>query len=152
MEIDYEGIKGRVKDLPKVTHGEQSVMKLEATVEGPTKQDLRKIRPFTSASLRIPKELGNEATTVLRCLFDCFDRQKAVQVGLFSDLVWGFQQSNHAPALTIKGLEDLEKNGYLFFMYKDNSKARISDSNIMNAYVVYEDKLLDMVYEPLDEK
>ena len=144
----------KIIDLPKVKPGKRdaSVMKLQATIEGPTKQELRRIRPYTAACLHIPADLIEPAQLVLKCLFDCFEKQQSVEEGLVGDLIWGFSQTGVPPQATILGLDCLQRAGYIRLQAKDNAYITLQSDRATVAFVRYQPKLLEMVYEPLKEK
>lgn len=123
----------------------KSMMTLEATVD-PTPQELRKLRPYEGACLRIPGHLPMEAQEVLKHLFDCFDRRGEIKEGLIGDLIWGFSQSGINPTLTINGIIHLSKSGYVKFKSKDNQYVGFDSDKIESAWVEYQPKLLEMVY------
>lgn len=148
MKIVSDGEKSELKKTPLIRPDKAAtVMNLEATVEGPVKQELRTLRPFSAACLRIPPKVSNETQIVMQALFDCFERAGAVEEGLIGDLLWGFQQCGIAPDLTIRGLQDMSKYGYVKFQAKDNSFVDFSSDAITGAFVRYQPPLLDMVYE-----
>jgi hypothetical protein len=66
-------------------------------------------------------------------------------------LVWGFAQADSEiplpPALTVAGLAELERLGYIKFQAKDNSWTTMQSDAIEGAWVRYQPKLLELVYE-----
>lgn len=123
-------------------------MAIEATVEN-NPQPLRKLRSYFASQLLIPNHLKLEAQIVLRALFDCFDKHKVVNEGLIGDLVWGFEQVTPpiTRQCTVIGLIDLERGGFIKFQAPDNSYVTFESDLITKAWVRYQPKLLDMVYE-----
>jgi hypothetical protein len=154
MSIKELGLEGEYRHLDTSIRPEDSkatsVMSLEATVDVKP-QELKKIKPFTALRLSAPVGLKFEAQLVLDTLFACFSKQGHVQEGLIGDLVWGFAQADSdiplPPALTVAGLAELEKLGYIKFQAKDNSWTNMQNDNIETAWVRYQSKLLDLVYE-----
>lgn len=120
-------------------------------------QLLRPLRPFPLMELQIPPSLPTEAQIVLKLLFDCFDKHKVVAEGLIGDLMWGFAQAVFPPplthvneGLTYTGLCQLEREGYVKFQAKDGAYLGPGDEQIGGAWVRYQPKLLDMVYQGRD--
>ena len=147
-DINVDGKKGKLLNLPTVKNApDSSVMKLEATIENPGKQKLKKIRPFEACCLRIPGGMPTEGQMVLKCLFDIFEKHGSVQEGQVKDLIWGFQQSAVHPGQTIKGLQDLMKAGYISLEAPDNTPTDFSSDLVVEAFVRYKRPLLEMVYE-----
>jgi len=143
----------RVKDVkhldsraPEGAKQDASVMTMEATVDA-TPQPLKKVRPYSVIAKTIPGSLPNEAQIVLHNLFSCFDRQKRIDEGLIGDLIWGFQQAGTSPALTLTGLRHLNEAGYVKFQAPDNTYVNIMDDKATKAWIRYQPKLLEMVYE-----
>ena len=156
MDINVDGKKGKFKKLdstpPPGAKRSKSVMTMEAIVDT-TMQPLRAIRPFAAACLYIPSNLSNDGQTVLRCLFDCFDKANEVKEGKIDDFVWGFAQSGHDPRRTVGGLNELRLHGYVKFQAPDNSYVGFDSAKIEDAWIRYQPKLLDMVYqEPVTVK
>lgn len=118
----------------------------EVTVEN-NPQELRTIRPCFRAAREIPTLLPEEAQIVLRLLFDCFERQSRVAEGLIGDLIWGFQQCGFPAELTFNGLMQLEKYGYIRFQAKDGQFINHTSDKMESAWIRYEKKLKDLVYE-----
>lgn len=110
-------------------------------------QELRKLRPFSSATKQIPSTLKPEAQIVLNAIFSCFDRQKSVQEGLIDDLVWGFEQAGIPGPCTVIGLKFLAADDYIKFQAPDNQFVEMTKENIAKLSVRYTPKLLNMVYE-----
>ena len=150
MDINVDGTKGKFKKLdstpPPGAKPSKSVMTMEAIVDT-TMQPLRKIRPYAAACLHIPGNLSEQAQMTLHALFDCFEKQQNVEEGLIGDLIWGFQQSNIPPEVTIQGLQVLALGGYVKFQAPDNTYVDFSSDKIEKAWVRYQPKLLEMVYE-----
>lgn len=119
---------------------------IEAIVENKP-QPLRKIRPFHTATKQVPSSLPSEAKIVLMALFDCFDKQKSVKEGLVDDLVWGFKQARLPSQLTANGLMQLMKLGYIKFQAPDGGYIDFASDRIKRAWIRYQPKLLEMVYE-----
>lgn len=143
----------RIKDVkhldstpPEGAKPATSVMTLEAEVDA-TPQPLKTIRPYAVTQKEVPGSIAHEGQIVLHSLFACFDRQKSVQEGLIGDLIWGFAQAGIPPQLTLVGLKILEKNGYVKFQAPDHSYVDLNSDKIESAWVRYQKKLLDMVYE-----
>lgn len=117
-----------------------------------TKQLLRTIRPFTLMVITMPPGLPTPASEVLRRLFRCFAKDKSVSEGLIGDMMWGF---SHATAeeiaipaeLTWAGLCQLRDQGYVTFQGKDGALIDSQSDQIGSAWVRYQPKLLEMVYE-----
>lgn len=121
---------------------------MEAVVENKP-QELRKLRSFFASSLLIPGNISTQAQIVLRALFDCFEKQGAVKEGLIGDMIWGFEQ-NTPPIpqnLTTDGLQELARHGYVKFQAKDGSFVGFESDKITGAWIRYQPKLLEMVYE-----
>lgn len=145
------------KDAEKI-FDENSVPE-EATIKGApfilsaevdmTPQPLRKIRPAYRARAAINPLLPDIAKIVISLLFDCFERQGNVQEGLIGDVLWGFEQPVNGlpPEVTFHGLNQLRLFGYLKFQAPDGSFIGPESGMIGKAWVRYEPKLLEMVYE-----
>jgi len=123
-----------------------SVMTMEAVVDVKP-QELRQLRPFFTASRDIPKTLPPEAQIVLQALMSCFEKQKRVEEGFVEDFVWGFEQGQIPRGCTIRGLRYLAKYEYIKFQAPDNTLLEINSTHIMSAWVRYQPKLLDLIYE-----
>lgn len=143
----------RIKDVkhldstpPEDAKPATSVMTLEAEVDA-TPQQLKIVRPYAVTQKEVPGNIAHEGQIVLHSLFACFDRQKSVQEGLIGDLVWGFSQAGIPPALTLVGLRILEKNGYVKFQAPDQSFVELNSDQSEKAWIRYQPKLLDLVYE-----
>lgn len=123
-----------------------SVMTMEVTVDV-KKQELKQVREFSAMVNRVPVTLIPEAQIVLQALFDCFSRAGSVEEGIVADLGWGFSQCGIPPQCTAVGLKELEKQGYIKFQAPDNVFIDCLSDKIDEAWVRYQKKLLDMVYE-----
>lgn len=110
-------------------------------------QLLKKLRPYGRAVAAIPGLLPDEAQIVLRMLFDCFEKAGTVSEGLIGDLMWGFQQCGVSPELTYNGLMSLESFGYIKFQAKDGAYTGKGSDKLESAWVRYQPKLMEMVYE-----
>jgi hypothetical protein len=149
--INVLGRPGRFKKLrsvPPAGAKAKSVMTLEARVEN-RPQELRKLRSSFALNLSIPGYLSDQAQIVLKLLFECFHKANSVQEGLIGDLIWGFAQ-NKPPIpqeLTIDGLRALELAGYVKFQAKDGSFVSFDSDKVTGAFVRYQPKLMDLVYE-----
>ena len=135
----------KVETSPKT----RSVMNLEVTVDDYKPQALRKLRPYAVMSLHTPPNLSAEATIVLQLLFTCFEKANAVSEGLIGDMLWGFAQVDPPvpPELTLNGLKQLAKLGYVKFQAPDNSYTDLRSDQATSAWIRYQPKLLDLVYE-----
>lgn len=111
------------------------------------KQTLRHMKPFSKMIDSVPTTLPQEAQVTLRALCDCFEKAHAVKEGIIEDLLWGFEQCGIPRKLTAKGLDDLEKAGYLFFQAPNNTMITFEAARIHECWVRYQPKLLDMLYE-----
>ena len=149
--MDNRDITEKFKHLdskpPEGTTPPASVMTLEAQVEN-NPQPLLKIRPYYETSKEVPGALAPEAQLVLHALLSCFEKQKDVQEGLIGDLVWGFEQAGIPKEASVIGLDRLAVAGYVKFQAPDNTFIDFSADAISKAWVRYQPKLLDMVYEP----
>lgn len=127
----------------------RSVMNLEVTVDDYKPQALRKLRPYAIMSLHAPSTLPAEAIIVLQLLFTCFEKAKAVSEGLIGDMLWGFAQVQPPvpPELTLNGLKQLAKLGYVKFQAPDNTFVDLASDQASSAWIRYQPKLLDLVYE-----
>jgi hypothetical protein len=126
-----------------------NVFTTEAVVDT-TPQPLRTLRPFVASCLQIPATAPTVAQDVLVALFDCFAKQSEVKEGLIGDILWGFEQSGVPGELTARGLIHLEKAGYIKFQAPDGAFVKFEDDRAVSAWIRYQPKLLDMVYnEPI---
>lgn len=150
IKDDKLGIDGVFKkhDTEKISQGtnDASVMTLEAQVD-PTPQKLRKIRPFAKSHRDVPTTIPPEAQIVLQALLSCFEKQNDVQEGVMKDITWGFEQCGIPSPCTVVGLKQLQNLGYVSIKAPDNTYMSISSDQLMEGWVVYENKLLDLVYE-----
>lgn len=149
MSLKDMGLNGDYKHLdstPQGDHKPASVMTLEATVDV-KQQELKLIRSFFAMSNNIPPMLPPEGQMTLQALFSCFDQQKTVKEGLIGDLIWGFGECGLPPELTLNGLTQLYKMGYIKFQAPDNTFIDVNSDQIGKAWVRYQKKLLDLVYE-----
>ncbi len=129
---------------------------LEVTVDVKP-QDLKQIRPFAALLARTPVLLPPEAQMVLQTLFMCFNKQKSVSEGKVVDLVFGFSQKTAdatqlPPALTLVGLKQLTEQGYVKLLADDNTNVSLDSEYIGNAWVRYQPKFLELVYEDTSSK
>lgn len=148
-EIKVDGIDGNFKHLnstpPPGAKLPASVMTTEVTIEN-NPQPLRTIKPYTQSQLSIPSMLPSEARIVMHLLFECFANKGEVKEGLIGDILWGFNQSGAASELTYNGLDQLSKAGYLKFQAPDQTYIDLGSTAAEKAFVRYQPKLLDMVY------
>lgn len=117
-------------------------------------QLLRHLRPYFLMELQIPMTLPVEAQIVLKLLFDCFSKHQVVAEGLIGDLMWGFEQvtlppplTNIPAGLTLNGLCQLERAGYIKFQAKDGAYLGPGDDQLGGSWVRYQPKLLGMIYD-----
>jgi hypothetical protein len=144
------------KDIPAVSPGAPAPFVLTAEIDT-TPQELRTMRSYIRATSDIPGFLPHSAQTVLRLLFDCFEKQGAAKEGLIGDILWGFAQSPcmltpkglepAPPEFTFEGLRHLQRFGYIKFQAKDGEFIGPQSSKLESAWVKYEPKLLEMIYE-----
>ena len=131
---------------PEGTTGKVSVGTMEATVEN-NPQPLRKLRPYSKTSQSVPVFLKPESQIVMHALFSCFERQKSVQEGLVGDVLWGFEQCGIPAGCTAIGMVELEKQGYVKFQTPDNAYVDFQSDKIDKAWLRYQPKLLNMIYD-----
>lgn len=117
-----------------------------------TKQPLRKIRDFNLMVLSLPPGLGSEAREVMIRLFRCFHKAGEVSEGLIGDLMFGFgiptlEERPLSPEESWRGLCQLKALGYVKFQAKDGAFIDEHGSGIGGAWVRYQPKLLEAVYE-----
>jgi len=140
-----------------------SILNLEVTVDSAVPQPLNKLRSFPRMISQIPVGLQPEAEIIVSLLFSCFEKAGHVSEGLIGDLIWGFAQltpddksfigrspgrmKTVPPELTLAGLSQLAASGYIKFQAPDNSFVDLSSDQAGKAWVRYQQKLLDMVYE-----
>jgi len=110
-------------------------------------QELRKLRPYVKAVATIPGFLPDQAQIVLRLLFDCFAKAGHVSEGLIGDMLWGFTEFGIPSELSLHGLFQLEQLGYIAYQAKDGSFINKDSSKLESAWIRYQPKLLEMVYE-----
>ncbi len=144
------------KDIAEVAPGTSAPFVLSAEIDT-TPQELRTMRTYIRATAQIPGYLPHKAQAVLKLLFDCFSKQGSAKEGLIGDILWGFAQSPclltakglepAPPEFTLEGLRQLNTFGYLKFQAKDGEIVGVESSKIESAWVRYEPKLLEMVYE-----
>lgn len=151
MKIEVAGVEGEYNPLPTTPpEGSKAVLStaMEAVVEN-NPQPLRRLRSFNASMLHIPDALPAEAKIVLEALFSCFEKQKHVSEGLIGDALWGFEQAARPipAAVTAKGLIQLSMHNYIKFQAKDHSYVNFESDKIGSAWLRYQPKLLDMVYE-----
>lgn len=113
-------------------------------------QKLRFLRPISVMLTSIPSDMSDVGRETLQNLFSCFAQQKHVSEGLVGDVLWGFGQCGHDPTKVIHGLMELESKGYLKFQAKDGAFINFNSPKIRSAWVRYQKKLTDMVYEVRD--
>lgn len=131
---------------PKNVTPPTSVGTMEATVENKP-QLLRKIKPYSQTGATVPVLIKPEAQVVMHALFSCFDRQKEVREGLVGDLLWGFEQCGIPAGCSAVGLMELNNQGYLKFQAPDNTYINFQSDQIGKAWIRYQKKLLDMIYD-----
>lgn len=108
-------------------------------------QELKKIKPFLEHQ-PIPGSLSHIGREVLKLIFNCFERKGHVSEGLIGDVMFGFEAAGVPPELTLAGLKDLQKEGFVDFQAKDGSFITMESDKITSAWVRYKKKLLDLVY------
>jgi len=121
----------------------------EVQIDGPTKQELRKLRGYSAMARAVPPLLPDESRYVLHLLFECFEKAGFVAEGLVGDLMWGFEQV-YPPTprtLTYVGLKYLEAAGYVKYQAKDGSYVPLDSDASSSAFIRYQPKLLELVYE-----
>jgi hypothetical protein len=121
----------------------------EIQVDNPVKQELRKLKGYTTMARSIPPLLPDEARLVLHLLFECFEKAGFVAEGLIGDILWGFEQV-YPPtprALTYAGLKYLETYGYIKCQAKDGAYVSLDSDASSGAFIRYQPKLLELVYE-----
>jgi len=126
----------------------RTAMAVEAVIENTEKQPLKVIRPFNVIASSIPGNLSVSAQTVMKCLFDVFTKSGNVQEGIVRDVIWGFEQSGHAPAMSIEGIRELIKNGYLKLRAPNGIILfALEKESDLSCWLQYEPKLLELLYE-----
>lgn len=117
-----------------------------------TKQPLNTIKPFETMVLYVPSGLPSHARECMIRLFRCFSKQKEVSEGLIGDVMFGFSQNTleekELPAtITWTGLCQLRDMGYIKFQAPDGEYIDQDSDKISSAWVRYQPKLLEMIYE-----
>jgi len=146
-DIHVKDIKHLDSTPPEGVTVPKSVMTLEAEVVVDP-QPLKKLRGYAQMSRDVSTLLPAEAQITLHALFSCFDKQKNVQEGLIGDLLFGFEVGGVPRNCSFMGLQQLQRAGYIKFQAKDNTYVDIMSDLIGSAWVRYQPKLLEMVYEP----
>jgi hypothetical protein len=113
-------------------------------------QSLRLLKPIDKMISSVPSDLNDVGKKTLLNLFKCFVEQRSVSEGLVGDVLWGFGQCGLQPEETIHGLINLSKNGYIKFQAKDGTFTDFNSSKIQGAWVRYQKKLTELVYEVRD--
>jgi hypothetical protein len=144
-EKDAEQTFERLSEpLPENAVLKDSFMSMYAGEVDLTPQKLRTIRPFTAMCLNIPSTLNVAGASVMKALFDCFEKAGEVREGVITDFVEGFSMSGYDPRETIVGLKNLADNGYIKFQTPYNCYIGMEISSLV--WIRYQQKLLDMVY------
>jgi hypothetical protein len=117
-----------------------------------TKPPQKLIKPAALMELSIPSSLPEPARQVLIRLFTCFARHKEVKESLIGELLWGFaiptvEFIELPPEYSLQGLNTLRNLGYAKYQAKDGEIIDEFSDKIGSAWLRYEKKLLDMVYE-----
>lgn len=157
-DINLHGFKGKLESTPRLINPpNQSVMNFNVTIDNPKMQELKKLRTYENACLRLPATLGNEGTIVAKCLIDCFEKAGVVQEGQLKDILWGFAQAEvmtpngimrGVPVkLTMLGIYQLNRLGYVGLSYANGDQAQFSDTQSGEAFLRYYKPFLDMLYE-----
>lgn len=153
--MDLNKFKKLDSHAPEGAKQHQSVMTLEATVENTGPQKLKPIRAFSEMvhgfeSSAASADLPGEGQIVLQNFFDVFEKQQSVKEGLVKDIVFGFTVNSPAgldlTKLIVIGLVQLFKKGYIKFRAPDGTLVDNNTDHIMECWVQYEKKLLDLVY------
>lgn len=135
----------KVEKTPTLESPPNSIVaNVTGTVDGKM-QPLRGIRPAFRVPRIIPPELNYEGGSVLALLFKVFERQQYVNEGLIGDIIYGFSACGIPTEMTVQGLDDLNRKGYLKFQAKDNTYVSIYDDQAGGAWVRYQPKLLNML-------
>lgn len=123
------------------------VANVTGVVDG-KKQLLRDIKPVGANAYTplIPVDLDYPGGIVYSLLLKTFMKQGFVKEGLIGDVIFGFEACGIPPDLTIQGLANLNKNGYVKFQAKDNTYVSIYDDASGGAWVKYLPKLLNNIY------
>jgi hypothetical protein len=127
-----------------------SVMNLEVEVDATPQKLGRKLRDFSSYCLNIPAMMSPESQIFMQLLMSVFEKKGEVREGLLKDIVFGFSAAGIPPALSMKGAIDCFKQGYLEFRTPGNfviTRNNEIPTNLIDCFVIYTDKLLDMTYE-----
>lgn len=152
MKINVDGREGEFRKLdstPPPGSKAKSVMTLEATVEVKP-QPLRTVRPLVHAVGDIPCLLPAEAQIVLIHLLGIFEEKQSVKEGTVGDLLFGCENANPPLpwALTFAGINQLARCGYVTFQAPDNEAMIGDEDKVLDAWIKYTSKLLDLVYGP----
>ena len=143
------GIEGEFKQhyAPPIAGAkEKSVMTMEAVVDA-TPQELSKLKDFHALTKAIPTTVTAQGQIVLQALFACFDKKQSTEEGLIGDLIWGFDKGGIPKQCTIDGLKSLAKEGFIKFQAKDNTFVTFESDKITGAWVRYQPKLMELIYE-----
>ena len=108
-------------------------------------QPLRDVRPVIHAPKVIPGDLDQAGTMVMALLFKVFERQQYIKEGLIGDLLFGFDQCGVPSDMSIMGLKDLNKKGYIKFQAKDNTYVSIDSDKAGSAWIKYMPKLKSLI-------
>lgn len=110
-------------------------------------QKLKRIKPCSIAVLSLPASLSDNTRTIMSTLFGVFEDKKIVNEGLIGDMLYGFAQAGIPPAATLASLGEMEKTGFVKFQAPDNTFVPLTSDKIGSAWIRYQKKLLDMIYE-----
>jgi len=128
----------------------RSVMNIEVEVDAKKQQLGKKLKAFSSYCLNIPSLMSPEAQIFMQLLMSVFEKQKEVREGILKDIIFGFASAGVPVKLSMTGAIECFKQGYLEFRGPDNSvitRANEIPTNVIEFWVIYTPKLLNMVYE-----
>jgi len=122
------------------------VFGMEATVEV-NPQKLLKIKPCTASVLSLPANMSDNTRTVMSTLLAIFEDKNYMEEGLIGDMLFGFGKAGIPAACTLAALGEMEKYGFVKFQAPDNTYVSLDSDKIGAAWIRYQQKLKDMVYE-----
>ena len=103
---------------------------------------IKDINPGYKASC--PIELSSAGGLVFNFLHRCFSLSGNISEGLIGDVLFGFNSAGIPDSLTIEGLKDLHKKGYIKFRASDNTHISFESKEAESAYIEYQSKFINL--------
>jgi len=122
------------------------VFGMEATVKV-NPQKLLKIKPCKVSVLSLPANMSDNTRIIVSTLFAIFEDKNYMEEGLIGDMLFGFRKAGIPAERTLAALGEMEQYGFVKFQAPDNTFVSLDSDKIGAAWIRYQQKLKDMIYE-----